>query len=393
MPLLKIEDTILLLDTSRSMLRKDFKPNRLAVELQTAKNFIETKLSIDMKDRISIITIGETPKKLIDFAFEEEKLKNSLKNVRISGKGILHEGIAFALQVLVKEMRRIGGKTQRIFIISDNKLFIEQSRLKKMVNIAKGLGVFIDACQLGGTQDFEDNILKRITQITRGEYGYFNNSKAMINAGKAFASKKDVKETTDPFSPERKGKVAPLVSEIALPLRRPTVLEIRLIMSGKERAQEKCQICHSIKAPVTGADFYSEGRYCPSCERAMHLSCAAMWAKKTEYKENVFRCPFCFFLLELPPAALKFVKDKEDLTQEIKIIEEDKGLETKMVLISKQKINQINASCSYCHSIFLGDFNVYQCENCNAYYHEPCLEKMNKEIHACRYCGAKIFLD
>ena len=393
MPELKIEDTILLLDTSRSMLRKDFKPNRLVIALQTAKSFIQTKLSIDMKDRISIITIGETPKKLIDFAFEEEKLKKSLKNVRISGRGLLHEGIAFALQILVKEMRKIGGKTQRIFIISDNKLIIEQSKLMKIVNIAKGLGVFIDACQLGGSQDFKDNMLKRITQLTKGEYGYFNNSKALINAGKAFASKKDAKLTTDPFSPDGKEKIAPLVSEIALPLRRPSILEIRLIMSRKEKAQEKCQICHSIKAPLTGADFYSEGRYCPSCERAMHLSCAAMWAKKTEYKDNVFRCPFCFFLLELPQAALKFIKDKQESMQEIKIIEEDMGLETKMVLIPKKIIDQINASCSYCHSIFLGDFNVYQCEKCNAYYHEPCLEKMNKELKACRYCGAKIIYD
>ncbi len=393
MPELKIEDTILLLDTSRSMLRKDFKPSRLAIELQAAKNFVQTKLSIDMKDRISIITFGETPKKLINFAFEEEKLINSLKKVRISGRGVLHEGIAFALQVLVEEMRKIGGKTPRIFIISDNKLIIEPRRLEKMINISKGLGVFIDACQLGGSQDFEENILKRITQLTNGEYGYFNNSKALINAGKAFASKKDAKETTDPFSPEGKEKIAPLVSEIALPLRRPTILEIRLIMSGKEKAQEKCQICHSSKAPITGADFYSEGRYCPSCERAMHLSCAAMWAKKTEYKENVFRCPFCFFLLELPQVALKFIKDKEEVMQEIKIIEEDEALDTKMVLIPNQKIDQIEASCSYCHSIFLGDFKVYQCEKCHAYYHEPCLEKMNKEIHACRYCGAKIIYD
>jgi len=86
LPKLKIEDTILLLDTSRSMLRKDFKPNRLAIELQAAKSFIQTKLSIDMKDRISIITIGETPKKLIDFAFEEEKLKKQLRILELKRK-------------------------------------------------------------------------------------------------------------------------------------------------------------------------------------------------------------------------------------------------------------------------------------------------------------------
>jgi len=393
LPEIKIEDTVILLDVSRSMLRKDFKPSRLAAGLLTAKSFIQSKLSIDMKDRISIITFGDNTHKLINFAFEEEKLLNSLKKVQISGRGILHEGIAFALQLLVEELRKLGGKVPRIFIITDNKFVFSKDRLEKMVNIAKGLGVYIDACQLGGIQGYEENSLKRITQKTRGEFGFFNNTKEIVNAGKVFASKKDVRETVDYFSPEKKEDIAPLVSEIALPLRRPNLLEIRLMMSGKGRGEDKCNICHSVKAPATGAGFYSEGRYCPSCDRAMHLSCAAMWAKKTEYKETIFRCPFCFFLLELPRAALKFSRDKEEETEGITIIEEDEGIETKVTLIPPEKVNQIDASCFYCHSIFLGDYQVFQCEKCGSYYHKPCLDKMIKEISACRNCGAKITSD
>jgi len=390
MPEIKIEDTVILLDASRSMLKKDFKPSRLAVGLQTAKNFIQSKLSIDMKDRISVISFGDTTHKLIDFAFEEEKLINSLKKIQISGRGILHEGIAFALQILVEEMRKLGGKIPRILIITDNKFVFDKDRLDKMVSIAKGLGVYIDACQLGGIQGYEEDTLKRITQKTRGEFGFFNNTKDIVNAGKTFASKKDIRETIDYFSPEKKEEIAPLVSEIALPLRRPSLLEIRIMMGGKGRGEDKCNICHSIKAPITGSDFYSEGRYCPSCDRAMHLSCAAMWAKKTEYKENVFRCPFCFFLLELPRVALKFTREKDEETTGITIIEDDEGIETKLTLIPPENVGQIDASCFYCHSIFLGDYQVFQCEKCGTYYHKPCLDKMINEISACRNCGAKI---
>ncbi|MFX1380473.1 MAG: VWA domain-containing protein [Promethearchaeota archaeon] len=392
MPIKKIEDTVILLDTSRSMLRKDFKPSRLYVELEATKNFIQSKLSIDMKDRISIITFGDVSKKLIDFGYEEEKLIKSLKKVQISGQGFLHEGIAFSLQILVEEMRKVGGKTGRIFIITDNKLNNDNNKLRKIVKIAKGLGVFIDACQLGGIEDDGEDSLRRITQSTGGDFEYFNNSKAIINAVSAFASKKEVRETIDYFSPNKNNKIAPLISEIALPLRRPSLLDIKLMMKGGGKDQEKCQICHSIKAVVTGSDFLGEGRYCPSCDRAMHLSCAAMWAKKTEYEENIFRCPFCFFLLELPRAALKLVKEKTEKFPEIKIEEEDQIVETKMLLVPDDKIDQINVSCSYCHSIFLGDFKVYKCENCEAYYHEPCFQKIYKELKACRYCGAKIIL-
>jgi len=387
---IKIEDTVILIDCSRSMIRKDFKPNRLIVGLQSAKNFIQTKLSTEIKDRISILTFGNNPKKLCDFAFEEEKLIDSLKKIQISGKGKLHNGIAFALQLLVKEMRKIGGKLSRIFIVSDNKLSINATKLDKIATIAKGLGVYIDVCQLGVQEEYKENLLKQICQFTGGEHAFFLNSRAAINAGKAFASKKEVKDTTDYFSPEKKDKNAPFISEIALPLRRPTIMEIRSMLNGKYKSQDKCQICHSIKAPTTGIDFHTEGRYCPSCDRAMHLSCAAMWAKKTEYKEHVFRCPFCFFLLELPKAALRLIKDQDRESQDIKIIEDEEKIETKMILIPENDINQIDASCSYCHNIFLGDFKVYQCEACSSYYHEPCLQKMVKEISACRNCGSKI---
>jgi len=395
LPDTKIEDIVLLLDTSRSMLRRDFKSSRFTLELQTVKKFIHAKLSRDMKDRISVISLNENTKKIIDFTNVERDLIESLKKIKISARGVLHEGLSFALQILVDEMRKIGGKAFRIFIITDNNLEIDVNKLERVVNIAKGLGVYIDVCQLGGIQEHERMSLKRISQLTRGEYGYFTNSKELFNSISLFISKKEQKETFDYFSPEEKEDLAPLMSEIALPLRRLSVLEIRLMMGDKGQNEEKCQICHSSKAPVTGAGFYSEGRFCPSCDRAMHLSCAAMWAKKTENKENIFRCPFCFFLLELPRSALKFAEEVEieEEPQEIKILEEDKEFQAQILLIPEEEVDQIDASCSYCHSIFLGDYSVYQCNKCASYYHKPCLEKMINEISACRYCGAKITLN
>jgi hypothetical protein len=278
-------------------------------------------------------------------------------------------------------------------IISDDRLKSDQDKLQKMIKIAKGLGIFIDACQLGKTQDYKESSMKKIAQMTSGEYGFFNNSKALINSGKAFASKKNINTSSDYFNPNQPKDIAPLVSDIALPLRRPTVMEIRLMMRTGDRGQDKCQICHSVKAPITSADFYSEGRYCPSCDRAMHMSCAAMWAQKSEYKENVFRCPFCYFLLELPKSAAKLVtedkiKEAKKAAQKIQIIEEKVVEETKMIEISPEMVSNIDASCSYCRSIFLGDYKVYKCQKCEAYYHEPCLKKIFHDLKACRFCGA-----
>ena len=385
----KVEDSIVLIDSSRSMVRKDFKPNRLIAALETAKNFIHEKFIVDPKDRIAILSFGATIKKLSSFSFDEEQLVKSLEKIQVSGNGSLNEGLAFAIQFLVGEMRKLGGKTSRIFIISDNKLEYKE-KIQKTVDIAKGLGIYIDACQLGTTQEYSQSILKKIVRLTGGQFGFFNNSKALLNAGVSYASKKELKMSTDYYSQDKKSDLAPLISEIALQLRRPSVLDIRLMMGGRERGQEKCQICHSVKAPITGSDFFSEGRYCPSCERPMHLSCAALWAKKTEYKENVFRCPFCFFLLELPPAAIKLIEEKTEEEPKIKLIDESGINTTKMAVIPEDDVEDINSSCTYCHSIFLGDYEVFQCQKCGAYYHEPCLKKMHSEIKACRACGAQI---
>ncbi|MHA1104103.1 MAG: VWA domain-containing protein [Promethearchaeota archaeon] len=386
---IKSEDTIVLIDVSRSMFRKDFKPNRLTVALNAVNNFIHTKFTIDPKDRIALLSFGDTISKLSPLTYEENKLVRSLKKVKISGNGQLIDGIAFALQLLVEEMRKLGGKIHRIFIISDSKLQ-SNSKLQKLVSVATGLGIFIDTCHLGTEEVFAENVFKKISRETGGEYGFFNNSKAILNAGRSFASKKAIKTTTDYFAPDKQEEIPPLVSDIALPLRRPSLLDIRLMMSKNGSGQDKCQICHSIKAPLTNADFYSEGRYCPSCDRPMHISCATMWAKKTEYKENVFRCPFCYFLLELPAYATKLIKENPKDEPKIKLLSQDDAKFTHMILISEENVSKIDASCNYCYSIFLGDYNVYQCEKCKSYYHEPCLEKMNKEIHACRNCGAKI---
>ncbi len=386
---------------SRSMFRKDFIPNRLSIALQTVRNFIQKKFILDPKDRICLISFGNITKKLSSFEFEEEKLFKSLKKIHFSGKGSIHDAIAFALQLLVVEMRKIGGKIQRIFIISDDKLSDETLKLNKIIKLAKGLGIFIDSCQIGKTQDSKKSILKKVSQMTGGEFGFFNNSKAMITAGQAFASKKDIKKASDFFDPNKKDKLPPLVSEIAVSLRRPTMMEVRMMMKQKEEEQEKCHICHSIIAPLTNADFLSEGRYCPSCDRPIHLTCAGMWAKKSEYNENVFRCPFCFFLLEIPKSVSKLVddeleekkKNKEQTSYGIKIIEDDDTKTSDIILIPNDKVEGIDASCSYCHSIFLGEFKVFKCFNCGSYYHEPCLKKMYDEVSACRYCGSKITND
>jgi len=106
-----------------------------------------------------------------------------------------------------------------------------------------------------------------------------------------------------------------------------------------------------------------------------------------------FRCPFCYFLLKLPKSASKLMKSKEEESKKIILIENEDYKKTRMIEIHEDNINQIDESCTYCHNIFLGEYKVFQCVKCGSYYHEPCLQKMFKEIKACRFCGAEIVFE
>ena len=77
-------------------------------------------------------------------------------------------------------------------------------------------------------------------------------------------------------------------------------------------------------------------------------------------------------------------------TQKVKILDVIEQNKAKMIEIHDNMINTIDASCSYCYNIFLGDFKVYECQICGSYYHEPCFKKIYNEMKACRFCGAEI---
>ncbi len=390
MPDIKIEDSVLLIDSSRSMLRADIKPSRLQVVMRAVKGFIESKSSIDPKDRISIITFGKLVKKIAPFSNEPEMLINALNRLEISGKGRIFDGIAYSLQMIIQEMRKIGGKIFRIIILSDNKVISKEGKLINMVNLLKGLGIIVDVYQLSLNRGKDYESLKQIAEATKGKFGHFATSKLFLSAVKELASKKDLGSGRDYYS-EKKKDLSPLLSEIALPMRRPNVFSVRSMIREEDDESLKCQICHSKKSPLTHSDFYTEGRYCPSCERAMHLSCATMWAQKSEKKRSIFRCPFCYFLLEIPKSSMKIIENKVELVkqkdQKASLIMTN---ETKMKLVPAKNMAVVYASCNYCNNIFTGEYKVFQCENCKSYYHEPCLHEVYEQFKACRFCGYKI---
>lgn len=386
---MKIEDTVILWDCSRSMLRREFKHSRIRIAEKIIKHFVEVKLSIDPKDTISIVLFGSRTKKITEFSSYLEDIKEKSKKWEFMGRTSLGDGIAFAMQILVKEIQKLGGKVSRIFIVTDNSKHKVTDRLRKVANLAKGLGIYIDILQIGGPPENPNNILKKIAFLTNAEYAYFNNMKALLRGTKGFASKKITEETEDYFNPNKEDKKPKLISEVAVDLRRPSINEIREMMKGQ--VDYKCQICYQNTCPICNSPFYTCGRFCPSCGRPIHLHCASMWGERSDFPEkNVFRCPFCYFLLRVPKSVQKLMEATGG--KSIKIVDEDDmtGKSVKMIRVPDDVIPDIDDACSYCNIIFSPGEKTYQCSACKSYYHEKCLKEMYDEVKACRVCGGTI---
>ena len=141
---LKLEETVILWDCSRSMIRlydlgKNKDTSRYRIAQKIIRIFIDSKMAIDFKDFISVVTYGARTKKLCDFINDSEEIqKKIVRKIDISGNSNLADGIAFALKILVKQTQKLGGKLQRIFIVTDNSKLKSTERLEKLSKMAQG---------------------------------------------------------------------------------------------------------------------------------------------------------------------------------------------------------------------------------------------------------------
>ncbi|NHI91438.1 MAG: VWA domain-containing protein [Candidatus Lokiarchaeota archaeon] len=389
----KLEDTVILIDVSRSMARKDFYPSRIEVIKKAFKYFVTQKSEIDSNDRFSIITFSNEAKTLLEYTESVNDVIEIIDSVRISGTTGLGEGIAAAIQIVTKEIRGLGEKLHRIVIISDGRPWGSTIDPIKMSKVAAKLGVHIDCIgvsELGVS--VHDSILEKIASNTNGKYIRIFDTKSLMDAISEIAAKKEIaysdskKRTTD----------AALLETIAVDLFLPSETEEAqdryvALLTGK--AKDKCIICFQDICPICKGPFFTCGRFCPNCKSPMHLHCSVEWAEASKAatgSDVLFRCPRCYFLLRVPQR-LKKLKEIKGTRPRSLAYEEDVPT-AKFVRVEEESEELYNSVCPICHIIFDGP-PAYLCMSCATYYHEICLDKwLEQKEGACRICGKKIVL-
>ncbi len=390
----KLEDVVIAVDVSRSMFRRDFAPSRLEAVKQAIKNFIAQKHQIDNRDRIAIITFSSNGKIVSEFTNEMDESVANLEPIKASGTTGLGEGLAVAIQLLVKEIQLLGEKVFRIILISDGKPWASTIDPFKMANLASRLRIYIDTIgisELGVA--YEESILEKIAVETKGEYSRVFEAQSLSEVLATLATKKEISYSEQ----QRRGAVtdSTVLSIIAGELFRPAEASedqtelINLIM-GKEKT--KCIICYQYDCQTCHGPFFSCGRFCSNCKAPMHLHCASDWAQNSPPENNptIFRCPRCYFLLKVPES-VQLVQKAASRQHHHQLAMEAET--TRFALITKETDEIASAVCPICHMIFdfTTDPRAYLCTNCGTYYHAKCLEDwLAKGEGACRMCGKRI---
>ncbi|MFX1299101.1 MAG: VWA domain-containing protein [Promethearchaeota archaeon] len=284
------EDTVICLDISRSMARKDFKPNRLDAVKEALITFIRQKLDIDKTDRFALVTFSTNAKIVQELTNDPKKIVNVLKNITPQGISSLGEGLAVALHVVSDQILKQGNNINRIIVISDGKPWLGTVDPLEKARIMGEVGVIVDTVELTSQRaSWGHNILESISIL--GEYYQVSDLNYLNLTMRTLSHKKDVYELK---------KTTPKLHLIAEYLLNPKDLTEELADAIKQVSkEEKCVICRTLNCNICGTNDC--GRLCPYCKTFLHLCCAKKWSEESKMVEaNVFRCPHCLFLLRLP---------------------------------------------------------------------------------------------
>ncbi|MFX0186245.1 MAG: VWA domain-containing protein [Candidatus Hodarchaeota archaeon] len=398
MPQRVSENVVICIDTSRSMFRTDFKPNRLYSCINAIKKLIQKRFEEDGKSTFAIVSFSDNANKVSDFTSVESQLSDMLDSLTIGGRSNMGDGIALSIKILIGELRKVMANIPRILLISDGINTETINDPIKMARLAQGLNIKIDTFRLGVMSQL--NILKKLSDLTKGKYYYSNDSKSLLAIAQKFADSNIKIPGSDM---ESLIKNPSFLRKIAAKLLRVQDLtktqELRLKQIRGEADFKKCTICFQEDDPTTKGSFYLTGRYCPNCQTPYHIHCLAGWAMsqtdETSAESGTCRCPHCFYLLNIPLevtqaqklrslSGLKYQKQENSQKSEI--------LPATLENISDLGDDAIYSSCPICHYIFEENQQVVKCGDteCRTLYHIECFQKL--ENGQCKSCGNKLHL-
>lgn len=390
------ENVVICIDTSRSMFRTDYPPNRFQICKDAIKKLISERFAEDTNTAFAIIQFSDKPKTSIGFTSVKGQLYSALETLDVSGRSAMGEALGLSIKLIISELRKLAGKLPRILVISDGNYTKSSVDPLKMARLAQGLNIKIDAFRLGEVSTL--NVLKRMSDLTGGKYYHNNDSQSLFQSAHDLAIS-NIKTYGDGIMSITENPS--FLRKIAANLLRVQDLtkdqEQRLMQIRGLGDYKKCSICFSDKNPYTKSSFFISGRYCPNCQIPFHIHCLAAWAdsqKDTKMRRaGAVRCPHCFYLLKIPTEvsqARKLTTLMKPRSHETTSSKEPEISPAELIKFEDLEEDAIFNSCPVCNFIFEEGQEIIRCENCKTQYHRHCFEELKGNF--CRSCGVKLHL-
>lgn len=392
------EYVVILFDASRSMRRTDYNPSRLESGKRAVKKMIETRLDEDPTTDFALIRFSDESKKLTEFTNLKSELFEELDKIEVGGDSALGDALAMAIKLIIKELRKVGAKIPKIVVFSDGNYTTSAVDPIKMARLAEGLKIKIITFPIGETSNM--NILKRLSDLSKGNYHYSNDTETLYESAVKFAQsnykKSGVGKESFIQNPAFLRKIAANLLRVQ-DLTKDDEQKIKQIRGDVD--YKKCSICFSDTDPQTKGSFFVTGRYCPNCKTPFHLHCLAGWARSQDSpklkKSGTVRCPHCFYLLKIPTEVTQIQRLKIlSRGNSKKTVGSESTEEFEVSIVNSSLLGEeaMYNSCPVCNFIFEEDQEIVKCGNpdCGILYHKSCFKELKNS--RCKSCGVKLKL-
>ncbi len=338
--------------------------------------FLTKKKSEDPTDRFNIILFQQSgPNYLNDFTLNPENILLALKTLEPTIiEANIAWGIFIAATFIIDVYKRISNKAFRLLVLKDSgtvKIPLQYLPvLENLIEKVKDMPFYIDIVQIGMESSEEDDNLKSLAKLTKGNIYVINE----INDLKSILDVVDLKHKISKDSYYEESKVIPENNRL---------FYINLAEEPNEiNGVEKCSICFQRD---------DEGLVqCPKCEIIAHKSCLAQWSETSNIGiENVFRCHNCYNLLKIDRDYINLVKygnlassgdikikekDLQDFQESLEQDKKPKIIKANDSLAPPPKKKEIDEEeqirfilCPNCHKMITNQYD--KCPNCNFLLH------------------------
>lgn len=189
----KLEDVILCIDTSGSMCNADYPPSRIECAKSAALEFVDTKRGIDPNDRIGVVTFSDFATEVVSVTNVRSKLYSVLGKINAAGSTALGDALVLSMKSLDDSRKQSPEeRLPRIILLSDGCHNSGKASPEEAIRKAQKLGIIIDTIGIGDKKhsEFCEKTLRRIADMTRGEYTYITARKQLIRRYHQLARKK-----------------------------------------------------------------------------------------------------------------------------------------------------------------------------------------------------------